>query len=156
MLSLNAITSGSRDLANFQDIEVYGDPSSRSDGEYQMLVLSATGVLSSATSTPTDATAEFVLVDTATNTRLKTLTATLETTGIQNVASGAAADAEDDVALLDVSFPNDARGYLDLLGMQCKNKGSGANSGDIVWKANVITMGGYKSITILYQPARRV
>ena len=153
------VTTASSNLADAQRIEIgTGSPSSGKPSQIQAVRLFATGVLNSATATPTDATARVILK--RDGKRLYETIATITTATSQTADTYAAADDEDDEAVCKVSLPEHSGGILDLAGASIRyNNDHAGESGDIEnlsWHIVVNDMGGYKSIQLYAVPVRRV
>ena len=154
MQTLTAFTSASRDLTNYQGLAVGGKTSSKSPDNIQAVAVFAEGTLSAAGATPANAEIEFALIDNDTGKRLKSVYVALATTGYQTASDGAAADAEDDVAVLSASTSTDTRGYVDLVGLSA-SKNDRTRPGETRWEVGCTAIGGYKSLTVRAFPIRR-
>lgn len=155
MQTFTPFTSPSRALGNYQDLSVGGNTASKNPDNIQAVLVIAEGTLNAAGASPADAELEFALIDNATGLRLKSVYVTLATTGYQTAVAGDAADAEDDVAVLSASTPTDARGIVDLLGLDT-SKNNPKKPGGKRWVVGCTGVGGYKSITVRVAGTRRV
>jgi len=157
MQTFTAVTSAVTAVADFQRVHLpTGNPSNAGEKQVQGIRFFATGVLSGAGATPTDATGVLVLKHNGK--RLWQTAMTLTTKTAQTADTYAVADAEDDEAVLGVSLTDDSRGILDLIGAHIPHEGNsvGEDTNGASWWLGIDTLGGYKSIQVYAVPIRRV